>query len=231
MTDFTKRSSQAELMDDFTLGAETIYPIMDELEVINKLLGGYRVFYDAFKQIGIRDGMTISDWGCGGGDSLRFIDKWSRRERLKINLIGVDATPSAIAYAKQKALNYPQISFIISDVLSASLKPDQFDVVISSLFTHHFENKSWIKLIQKMYSCARKAVVINDLHRHWFAYYAIGMLTRLFSKSEMVKPDSQVSVLRGFTKNELIDLLEQAGIKRYTIKWKWAFRYQVILYK
>lgn len=231
MPDFSKRSTQAEMMDDFTLGPETIYPIMDELEVINNLLGGYNVFYDAFKQIGIQNNMTISDWGCGGGDSLRFIEKWAKRNRLELNLIGIDATPSAIDYAKNKAVNFPNISFLVADVLSDALKPEQFDIVISSLFTHHFENKNWIRLIQKMYSCARKAVVINDLHRHWFAYYSIGLLTRVFSKSEMVKHDSQVSVLRGFTKNELTNLLEQAGIKKYKIKWKWAFRYQVILYK
>lgn len=231
MPDFSKRSTQAEMMDDFTLGSETIHPIMDELEVVNKLLGGYQVFFDAFKRIGIHNGITISDWGCGGGDSLRMIAKWAQKKNLKINLIGVDATPSAIAYARRKSVNYSHISYLASDVMSDNLKPDQFDIVISSLFTHHFENKNWIRLIQKMYTCAKTAVIINDLNRHWLAYYSIGILTRLFSKSEMVKHDSKVSVLRSFTKNELVNLLEQAGMKRYEIRWKWAFRYQVILYK
>jgi 2-polyprenyl-3-methyl-5-hydroxy-6-metoxy-1,4-benzoquinol methylase len=232
MPDFSKRSVQAEMMDDFTLGAGTIYPIMDELEVVNKLLGGYSVFLDAFKELEIQDGFSISDWGCGGGgDSLRMIADWAKKEDLKINLTGVDATPSAIEYARQKAGNYPEISFLIADVMSNCLQPEQFDVVISSLFTHHFEDKNWIRLIQKMYKCARKAVVINDLNRHWFAYYSIGLLTGLFSRSEMVKHDSKVSVLRGFTRKELVSLLEEAGIKQYTINWKWAFRYQVVLFK
>src|SRR3712207_8510249 len=42
MPDFLKRSTGAEMMDDFSLGKEIIFPIMDELKVINKLLGGYR---------------------------------------------------------------------------------------------------------------------------------------------------------------------------------------------
>lgn len=231
MPDFSKRSVQAEMMDDFTLGAGTIYPIMDELEVVNKLLGGYSVFLDAFKKLEIRDGLSISDWGCGGGDSLRMIADWAHKQGLKINLTGVDATPSAIEYARQKALNYSEISFLVANVMDDCLQPEQFDIIISSLFTHHFEDQSWIRLIQKMYDCARKAVVINDLHRHWFAYYSIGLITGLFSKSEMVKHDSKVSVLRGFTRKELINLLEKAGIKHYTINWKWAFRYQVILFK
>ncbi|HCN84892.1 MAG TPA: methyltransferase type 12, partial [Sphingobacteriaceae bacterium] len=60
MPDFSKRGTEAEMMDDFSLGHTIIDPIMDELEAVNKLLGGYRVFLNAFKKIGIRDGMTIS---------------------------------------------------------------------------------------------------------------------------------------------------------------------------
>ena len=163
MADFTKRSSESELMDDFSLGPDVIYPIMDELEVINKLLGGHKVFSNAFKKLQIRDGMIVGDWGCGGGDSLRLIADWARKTDVELDLVGIDATESAIFYATQKAIAYPEISFIKADVLSGQLKPEQFDIVISSLFTHHFDNKSWVQLIKKMLECSKYAVVINDL--------------------------------------------------------------------
>lgn len=231
MADFSKRSSKREMMDDFSLGPDLIYPIMDELEIINKLLGGHEVFNDAFRKLTVKDGMVIGDWGCGGGDSLRTIAKWARKEDIELDLIGLDATESAISYARQKAISYPEISFVKSDVLSDELKPNQFDIVISSLFTHHFDDRSWTQLIKKMVECSRYAVVINDLQRHRFAYHAIGILTRFFSKSPLVRHDSKLSVLRGFKKKELRRLLQQAGISRYTIKWMWAFRWQVIIYK
>ena len=110
-------------------------------------------------------------------------------------------------------------------------KVPKCDVVISTLFTHHFDDKSWIELITNMYFSARKAVIINDIHRHSLAYYSINFLTGLFSKSEMVKNDAGLSVLRSFKKSELISLLSQAGIRNYKIRWKWAFRWQVIIYK
>jgi hypothetical protein len=72
-------------------------------------------------------------------------------------------------------------------------------------------------------------IVVNDLHRHWLAYHAIKILTRLFSKSAMVKYDAPLSVLRGFTRGELADILKKAGIVQYTLKWKWAFRWQIII--
>jgi 2-polyprenyl-3-methyl-5-hydroxy-6-metoxy-1,4-benzoquinol methylase len=230
MPDFRRRSKEDEMMDDFSLDHTVIDPIMDELESINKLLGGYGVFLDAFKKVGIEDGMTISDWGCGGGDSLRVTAKWAKKQGLKLNLIGVDATASAVEYAKRRSTAYPEISYLESDVMSDNLLPNQFDIVISSLFTHHFEDESWMMLVKKMSSCASHAVIINDLHRHWFAYYSIGILTLLFSKSAMVKHDSKVSVLRSFKRKEIEQLLHRAGIKNFTIRWMWAFRWQVIIY-
>ena len=123
------------------------------------------------------------------------------------------------------------MSFILKDVLKDEFNENEFDFVISSLFTHHFEDEKWSILIKKMMHSSKKAVIINDLHRHPLAYYSIGILTQLFSKSPMVKHDSKVSVMRSFKKKELETLLEKAGAKNYTIKWMWAFRWQVIIYK
>lgn len=229
MPDFRHRSTEDEMMDDFSLGQDIIDPIMDELEVVNKLLGGYTVFFNAFKKIGIKNGMCISDWGCGGGDSLRVIAKWARKRNLKISLVGVDATESAIEYAREKSRDFPEISYILADVMSEQLLTNQFDIVISSLFTHHFTNPNWISLIQKMANCASTYVVINDLHRHWFAYHSIALITAIFSRSEMVKHDSKLSVLRSFKRAEINQMLKNGGFKHYSIQWMWAFRWQVCI--
>lgn len=227
--DFRTRNTNPEMMDDFRLGAEVIHPIMRELEVINRLLGGYSLFFDAFEKIGLNDGMVIADWGCGGGDSLREIAKWARKRKIELQLLGLDATESALTYAREKSAGFPEISFIHADVLESKIPPKEYDIVISSLFTHHFEDESWVRLIKKMVESASRAVIVNDLHRHWFAYESIGILTALLSNSEMIKHDSKLSVLRGFTRSELSDLLEQSGIDRFSLSWKWAFRWQIII--
>jgi 2-polyprenyl-3-methyl-5-hydroxy-6-metoxy-1,4-benzoquinol methylase len=229
MPDFSRRSIEDEMMDDFSLGREIIDPIMDELEVVNTMLGGYNVFFDAFEKLGLEDGMSISDWGCGGGDSLRRIALWARKKNLNIKLIGIDATSAAIDYARGKSTHFPEISYILADVMSDHLQNNQFDIVISSLFTHHFKDPEWVELVRKMVNCSRTAVIVNDLHRHWFAYHSIGMLTSIFSKSEMVKHDSKVSVMRSFTRDEIKTMLCTAGINNYTLKWMWAFRWQLCI--
>jgi hypothetical protein len=85
-------------------------------------------------------------------------------------------------------------------------------------------------LFSKLKKQTRLAVVINDLHRHPFAYYSILWLTHFFSKSFMVKNDAKLSVLRGFKKKELEALLKASGYSNYSIQWKWAFRWEVVLW-
>ena len=218
-------------MDNFALPHTEIDPVLRELETINKLLGGFSVFYDAFKKVKLRTGDVICDWGCGGGDSLKVLDKYFRKQNLKLNFIGVDATVAAVEYAVQTNKDFNNLSFRLADVLKEPFLKNEFDVVISSLFTHHFDDDAWVALIKKMVGAAKTAVIINDLHRHPLAYHSIGWLTQLFSKSPMVKHDSKLSVLRSFKRKELVVLLEKAGIKNYSIKWMWAFRWQVIIWK
>jgi 2-polyprenyl-3-methyl-5-hydroxy-6-metoxy-1,4-benzoquinol methylase len=231
MPNFSQRSTLPEIMDDFSLQHQEIDPVLKELEVINKLLGGFNVFFNAFKKIKLADGDLICDWGCGGGDSLKVLRNYFHQKGLKFNYLGLDATKTAVEFAKENHLNFPEISFEEVDVLTEPFLENQYHVVISSLFTHHFEDEDWINLIKRMVFSTKKAVVINDLHRHPLAYYSIALLTQLFSKSPMVKHDSKVSVLRSFKKRELKSLLYKAGIDNYTIKWMWAFRWQVIIYK
>lgn len=231
MPDFSRRSTDPELMDDFNLDQSHMDIILDELDKVNHLLGGYQVFYNAIRKLDVGSETHIGDWGCGGGDSLRKIASWAAKRKLPMRLTGVDATHSAVEYARKHSLHYPNIDYLEADVLSDALNGKDFDLVISSLFTHHFENEQWIKLIKKMHGAARKAVIINDLHRHWFAYYSIKWIMAIFSRSEIVQHDAPLSVLRSFTKPELISLLNRAGIENYQIRWMWAFRWQIIIYK
>ncbi|HTE11556.1 MAG TPA: hypothetical protein VK645_11305, partial [Chitinophagaceae bacterium] len=69
---------------------------------------------------------------------------------------------------------------------------------------------------------------INDLHRHFLAYYSIKILTGLFSKSYLVKNDAPLSVQRGLIKKEWEGLLKQSVLDNYSIEWKWAFRWLII---
>jgi 2-polyprenyl-3-methyl-5-hydroxy-6-metoxy-1,4-benzoquinol methylase len=229
---FEKRSQEPEFMDDFKVDGLIIEQTLRELEIINKWLGGDYVTINAIDRlINNQKDRTwrIIDLGCGGGEMLKLIALWARKHAISVELIGIDANQYVVEYAIKNTRKFPEISYITGDVLSKEFTLLQADIITATLFTHHFSNEDLIWLLQQAKKCALVGLAINDLHRHWFAYHSINLLTALFSKSSMVKNDAGLSVLRAFKKRELINILQAAGINQYSIKWRWAFRWQLIV--
>lgn len=229
---FQTRSNELELMDDLNLGNDALRKNLDELEIINYWLGGNEVVINALDKLKLSSDnqpLTLVDLGSGGGDTLRRIALWARKKKLQVRFIGIDANQFMIDYAQEKAQKFPEIEFQKMDIFSSEFQNQKFDIMICSLFCHHFTDEQLIQLFQNLKKQSRISFIINDLHRHWFAYYAIKWLTWLLRGSYLVQNDAPLSVLRAFKRSELIKLLEQAGVNDFQIRWKWAFRYQVIV--
>ncbi len=221
-----------EIMDDLNCHGEVVDQTLRELEVINRLLGGDYVTIDGIDKLigGSLSEFTIADCGCGGGDLAMKIVKWGRRRGMRLKVEGVDANPNIIEFARRNCGSFPEITFSAMDVFAPDFWQKKFDILTATLFVHHFDNDQLAKLFVTMRDQARVGVVINDIHRHWFSYYSIKWLTAIFSKSAMVRFDAPLSVRRAFRKRELIEILTTAGISNYTLTWKWAFRWQLVIH-
>jgi 2-polyprenyl-3-methyl-5-hydroxy-6-metoxy-1,4-benzoquinol methylase len=232
MPDFSKRSTEEEIMDDLSASGQIIDQTLNELETINRLLGGNYVTVNGIgKLLSNANGntITIADVGCGSGDILRLIDNYCKKRNVPVKLIGVDANPNIVEYARAHSKSRPNIHYQAVNIFSREFQDQHFDILTGTLFFHHFTNEQLINFFSRMKGQIKIGIVINDIHRHWFAYHSIKLLTRLFSRSYMVINDAPVSVMRAFKKQELITILEGAGIKNYTIRWMWAFRWQVVV--
>jgi 2-polyprenyl-3-methyl-5-hydroxy-6-metoxy-1,4-benzoquinol methylase len=231
--DFSKRSDAIEVMDDLNSSGEVINQTLVELEVINKWLGGNAVTLNGLHLLLSSSTkitrLKITDLGCGGGDMLKLLAARLKKSGMQTTLVGIDANPNIIEYAQENAKAFTEISFQTQDILSESFRSQPYDIVFATLFFHHFTSAQLVEIFKSLKKQSAVGIVINDLHRHWLAYYSIKFLTRFFSKSTMVRHDAPLSVLRGFSKNELIEILQQAGIKNYSLKWKWAFRWQLVI--
>jgi 2-polyprenyl-3-methyl-5-hydroxy-6-metoxy-1,4-benzoquinol methylase len=227
---FTHRSDQIEIMDDLQCSGEVVNQTLRELEFINKWLGGNAVTLDGIQQL-IRQPHTslrIADLGCGSGDMLKSLADWGKKNNVLLHLTGIDANPNIIEFAKANCKDYPEITLETLDVFSEEFHQRNFDIVMGTLFYHHFSNDLLIEFFSTLKSSVRVGFLINDIHRHWLAFHSIRILTRLFSKSAMVRYDAPLSVLRAFRKNELRDVLKSAGLHSFELRWKWAFRWQVL---
>ena len=226
--DFNKRSSQKELLDAENIPAVDLYQNLKELAFINTHLGGFNITISGVSNL-IKDktkSYHIVDIGCGGGDNMLAVAHWAKKNNVRVKLTGIDIKKDAIDYAKKNCDSFNTIYFIESDYKQA-IFTEPVHIVISSLFCHHLTEIQFNECLLWMHKNAQLGFVINDLQRNKIAYYSIKWLTALFSKSYLVKHDAAVSVSRGFKKKELQKLLHQAGIKSYTLQWKWAFRYLI----
>ena len=159
---------------------------------------------------------------------MKQIAKWAKANQFVVELIGVDMNADAIRFMEAECMEFPEITGVVSDYRDCLKSNTNVDIVHCSLFCHHLKDDELIELFQYMNQYAKVGFIINDLQRHWFAYYSIKFLTRLLNGSTLVKNDAPLSVLRGFRKEELNGLLEKSAVKNYSISWMWAFRYLVI---
>tara|TARA_R110002126_G_scaffold274972_1_gene420298 strand:- start:36933 stop:37643 length:711 start_codon:yes stop_codon:yes gene_type:complete len=226
-----QRTDKEELMDDFSIGGDLLRDTLDKLENINRWLGGNKVTVNGLRSIlkhhPKEQEITIVDIGCGHGDILRDVAKFGRKHNYKFKLIGVDANPTAIEYANELSINYPELSFETQDIFSNDFKNREFDIVLATLFLHHFKKPELVSFLKNTIKQTKIGIVVNDLHRHKLAYYLF-MLLSIFISNKMIIEDGLTSVLRGFKRKDLENMSSKINVKP-SIKWKWAFRYLWII--
>ena len=233
LVDTSHRSSEMEIMDDFTMEGVLFRDTLDKLEIINRFLGGNSVTINGLKKLlknqPKNKTITIVDLGCGNGDILRDISKFGRKNNYSFKLIGIDANLAATEYAKELSKEYSELSFKTMDILSEDFKKQSYDVVLCTLFLHHFKNEELISFLKTTTDKATIGVVVNDLHRHKLAYYLFKLIG-FFIKNKMVRQDGLTSVLRAFKRKDLENIAKEIKV-HFSIEWKWAFRYLWIMKK
>ncbi|MEZ4876844.1 MAG: methyltransferase domain-containing protein [Flavobacterium sp.] len=229
----TYRSTEDEIMDDFSLEGEELRQALDKIAKINQLLGGNKVILDGIKEL-LRDipkkqQITIVDVGCGNGDMLRALAKFGNNKDLNLNLIGIDANQFTIDYAEKLSKEYKEINYRCEDVFKSDFEKLKYDIVLCTLTLHHFTEDKILDLLAVFTKKASVGIIINDLHRSKIAYRLFQLICFVFQLNTMSKEDGLTSILRGFKKEELHIYSKKMNFKAYSIHWKWAFRYQWII--
>lgn len=227
---FKARSYKKEMLDEAVIPRQELEQNLRELHRINYWLGGYSASLSGLRKVlSPKKPAVVVDIGSGGGDTAICIRNWSLRNNYNLQIRGIDINPVCVDYSRNRAAGVPGLQFICDDYRKVRYHIPEVDVLHASLFCHHLSDDEIVELLK---FCRQHdiALVINDLRRHPFAYYSINLLTKLLSRSVMVKNDAPLSVLRGFTTSEWKEILKKADISRYSITGKWAFRHEIIIY-
>jgi 2-polyprenyl-3-methyl-5-hydroxy-6-metoxy-1,4-benzoquinol methylase len=228
---FQLRSYEKERMDAPDLHPSEFHNNLKEIVLINRYLGGASVTVQGIDELikaSDLKSVHITDIGSGAGDIFPYLDK--KLNRYKPSFTAVDIQPEAQTYMEKHYPDYKnRVNWLIDDYNKVFEEENATDIVTASLFCHHLNDEELVDFLRGAIRYARIGVVINDLHRHPFAYHSIRLLTKWFSNSEFTKHDAPLSVRRGFTASEWTEHLAASDITNASIVWKWAFRHLVVI--
>ena len=219
------RVDEPELMDAPGLPLADVQEAYRVLRRVNWQLGNLRTIRAEFRRflredIAADGAVSVLDVGSGSGDiplDLRAVVARSRPAQF----IALDRDPAAAIEANRS------IPVVCGDALRLPFDDRSVDLVTAVKFAHHFMGGPLARLLGEMTRVARRRVVILDIRRHWVAYWGFRAWSQLFTTNRLVRYDGPLSVLRGFTRDEL--LVEAAAIPDFAWEVRASLGFQLAL--
>lgn len=226
---FAQRNDLSELMDTEAVTPEDFAACLRDLATVNRVTLAMRPTFAWLNRV-TRDWpedrpLRILDVGYGEGDMLRAIWRWADRRGLDVELEGIDLNPLSALAAQKATPERMRIQFRTGDVFALS-PMRRFDVIISSLVTHHLTDEQIVAFIRLMERQTTTGWFINDLHRHAVSYHVFRLWAALAGWHRFVRHDGPVSIARSFRRADWERYLAQAGTSA-EIGWYMPFRFCV----
>lgn len=233
--DNCRRSSQKEIMDDLDFHGSEMQNLLKDLRAVNKWLGGNNINIHSLKELlqhhPKEKEVVILDIGCGDGQMLRACAKFLKVNGFKAECIGIDFNSNILELAQIESQTFPNIEFKNVDVLSHQNLIPNCDIAICNLFLHHLNYQEIESLLTSILKKTKTGIIVNDLHRHRWAFNLFKIVSTLFLKTKTAAHDGLVSIARGFKKSELQRMADNLPNQSSEISWRWAFRYKWLLKK
>ena len=119
-----------------------------------------RIRFDVLVELGLFDGCSVLDVGCGFGDFFGYL---SRDRGMSVRYTGIDINPALIDIARRK---YPAAAFAVGDAQSDEIPFADF-IVSSGAFNLRLQHGSNYDLIgdvlRRCYERSRQGVAIDLL--------------------------------------------------------------------
>ncbi len=200
------------------------------LRRINQLCSSTGLLWTALKTLAAtqpaNQPLRVLDLGSGGGDVVIRLAQQAQRSQIAIQLHGCDMSDSAVSIASEAAAKagVREVGFFRNDVLAEGV-PSGYDVVMCSLFIHHFDNDTARGLLERMRQAAGRAVLVDDLLRTRLGYALCWIGCRILTRSPIVHFDGPQSVRAALTLREARELFTAAGYGGATFRRHWPERF------
>lgn len=213
-----RRAADAEeLLDGPLDDSAVLRGNLRDLERANRWLGGVRLSAQAIDALaGDRSDLTVLDVGTGGADIPIALLERARRRGQRWHVTGIDSRPeilSAAAVRQRRMTATAGLELHVADGRALPYPANSFDVVHASMVAHHLEPGEVVRLLVEMRRVARLGVVVNDLLRGRMAWLGAWLLVHGSTRNRFTRHDAPLSVRRAYTKHELTELAEAAGLR------------------
>ena len=225
-----ERDRQPELMDQPGLDGETHRRALDGLRTTNAISRTSQVIWRGIMDANIlpegRRPLRILDIAAGGGDVMIGVAKLAARHGVAMETHGCDINSTAVEYAQSAAKRaaLSDTKFFQLNALVDPL-PDEYDVLMCTLFLHHLTDGDARQLLHRMAQSARRCVLVDDLCRNPLGYLYAWAGGRLLTRSHIVHTDGPLSVRAAFTISEFRQLAHDAGLRDVQFRRHWPQRF------
>ncbi|MGI8510091.1 MAG: methyltransferase domain-containing protein [Gemmatimonadaceae bacterium] len=216
-----RRQYGSELLDAPGVNAELVLRTVRDIARSNKIFQGGRaaVAELALSFPRLPRVATLLDVGTGAGDVPRLAQLAALKSGISLRTIGLDSEP--VLARKASA----QVSHgLCGSGLTLPLADRSVDVAMCSQTLHHFRNDAASALLREMNRVARVAVVVSDLRRSWIAVGGFWLGSFPLGFHAVTRHDGVLSVMRGFTQEEMADTVAHAVGVRPVVHRRLGFR-------
>jgi ubiquinone/menaquinone biosynthesis C-methylase UbiE len=162
----------------------------------------------------------ILDIGTGNGDTA--VELLRSLGARKWTVTGVDISPLTAGLARNR---HPDQGFVAADALRLPFAEGSYDVVVSFLTLHHFDDTSATAIVREMARVSRGQVLISDLERTRLNYMgAKFMASTLWRRNRLTRNDGPLSVLKSFRAEEMMTIAEASGLPEARVTRHFFYR-------
>ena len=215
------RRDGTEILDGEGLDPRVVRRSMTDVARANALFGGASALLAELEPV-LRElpaRATLLDVGTGLGDIPARATRAAKAHEVALTTIGVD-----LAFALASASSANVDASVCADALRLPFPNRSVDVVTCSQVLHHFPGRDGSALLREMSRVARVRVVVSDLRRSYAAAAGLWAASFPLLFHPVSRHDGVVSVMRGFTPDELKDLVERAVGADVRVARRFAFR-------
>jgi SAM-dependent methyltransferase len=215
------RTRGLEILDGADVDPELVRRSLADVVRSNSLFGGLSSaideLRDALKEVPAE--ATLLDVGTGLGDIPCRAREVALEMGVELTTMGLDSALE-LAHASRRVLTLA----VCGDALRLPFADHSVDIVMCSQVLHHFAGADALELLREMNRVARVRVIVSDLRRSWIAAAGLWLASFPLRFHAVSRHDGVVSVMRGFTPDELVDTVRQAIARKTVVHRRRAFR-------